>query len=147
MFAIVVQRGRLFLRLYRFTFVVSDADTWRRWLLLALALFACLLPRENPINDIVAAVKRHVDNLVRHHRDLGARRKDRREMHQPMPEKKLVAGGSSSASTKRQKRPQPSFSESIRNAIPMCSAIRRSRPRGLWRCSRRVWYWGGREAC
>jgi hypothetical protein len=44
--------------------MLSDAGTWRRWLLLALAIFACLLPRENPINHIIAAVRRHVDNLV-----------------------------------------------------------------------------------
>lgn len=61
---LVIQRGWLFLRLYMFTYVLSEPNTWRRYLLLTLALLVCLLPRHNPLNHFTAAVRRHIDNLI-----------------------------------------------------------------------------------
>jgi hypothetical protein len=61
---LVIQRGWLFLRLYMFTFVLSEPGTWRRYLLLGLALIVCLLPRQNPLSDLMVAARRHVDNLI-----------------------------------------------------------------------------------
>ncbi|ETN46310.1 uncharacterized protein HMPREF1541_00494 [Cyphellophora europaea CBS 101466] len=61
---LVIQRGWLFLRLYMFMFVLSDPGTWRRYLLLALALLVCLLPRQNPLNQLMGAARRHIDNLI-----------------------------------------------------------------------------------
>lgn len=61
---LVIQRGWLFLRLYMFMFVLSEPGTWRRYLLLGLALIVCLLPRQNPLNHIMGAARRHIDNLI-----------------------------------------------------------------------------------
>ena len=63
-FAFIIQRGWLFLRLYMFMFVLSEPGTWRRYLLLFLAVIVCILPRRNPLNDAFAAARRHVDNLI-----------------------------------------------------------------------------------
>lgn len=63
-FGFIVQRGWLFLRLYMFMFVLSEPGTWRRWLLLIAAVIVCVLPRENPLNDALAAARRHLDNLI-----------------------------------------------------------------------------------
>lgn len=64
LFALVVQRGWLFLRLYMFMFVLSEPGTWRRYCLLAAAVIVCLLPRENPLNTLFAMGRRHLDNLI-----------------------------------------------------------------------------------
>ncbi len=64
LFALVVQRGWLFLRLYMFMFVLSEPGTWRRYCLLAAAVVVCLLPRENPLNTLFAMGRRHLDNLI-----------------------------------------------------------------------------------
>jgi hypothetical protein len=45
-------------------FVLSEPGTWRRYLLLALALIVCLLPRQNPLNHLMVAARRHIDNLI-----------------------------------------------------------------------------------
>jgi hypothetical protein len=63
-YAIVFQRIWLFLRLYMFIFVLSDQNTWRRYGLLLLAAIVCLMPRRNPLNNILAAGRRHLDNLI-----------------------------------------------------------------------------------
>ena len=62
--ALVVQRGWLFLRLYMFTFVLSEPGTWRRYCLLIIGVIVCLLPRQNPLNNFFAGARRHVDNLI-----------------------------------------------------------------------------------
>ena len=64
LYALVVQRGWLFLRLYMFIFVLSEPGTWRRYFLLAAAVIVCLLPRENPLNTLFAMGRRHLDNLI-----------------------------------------------------------------------------------
>ena len=61
---LVIQRGWLFLRLYMFMFVLSEPGTWRRYLLLGLALIVCLLPRQNPLSHLMVAARRHIDNLI-----------------------------------------------------------------------------------
>ena len=60
----VVQRGWLFLRLYMFIYVLSEPNTWRRWIMLFLAVFICLLPRRNPVVRLLRRARRHVDNLI-----------------------------------------------------------------------------------
>ena len=60
----ILQRGWLFIRLYMFILVFSDGNTWRRWILLALATLVCCLPRENPFQAALVTVRRHVDNLI-----------------------------------------------------------------------------------
>lgn len=62
--ALVVQRGWLFLRLYMFIFVLSESGSWQRYGLLLLAAVVCLLPRENPLNNIFVVARRHIDNLI-----------------------------------------------------------------------------------
>lgn len=64
MFAFLIQRGWLFLRLYMFMFFLSDPGTWRRWLFLTIAIVVCILPRNNPLNDALALARRHIDNLL-----------------------------------------------------------------------------------
>jgi hypothetical protein len=61
---LVIERGWLFLRLYMFTFMISERNTWLRHIFTALALFYCLLPRENPLQQIFTAIRRHVDSLI-----------------------------------------------------------------------------------
>jgi hypothetical protein len=63
-FHLILQRGWLFLRLYIFTFVLSESGTWRRWFLLAVAVIVCLLPRENPLRDLTNRMRAHIDGLV-----------------------------------------------------------------------------------
>jgi hypothetical protein len=63
-FHLILQRGWLFLRLYIFTFVLSEPGTWRRWSLLAMAVIVCLLPRENPLRDLTNRLRAHIDGLV-----------------------------------------------------------------------------------
>jgi hypothetical protein len=62
--AFVLRRGWLFLRLYMFIYVLSEPATWRRYLLLTLAAIFCMLPSENPLNQLFAAARRHIDNLI-----------------------------------------------------------------------------------
>lgn len=64
LFHLIVQRGWLFLRLYVFMFVLSEPGTWRRWILLAVAVIVCLLPRENPLRDLTNRVRAHIEGLV-----------------------------------------------------------------------------------
>ncbi len=64
LFHLIVQRGWLFLRLYIFMFVLSEPGTWRRWILLAVAVIACLLPRENPLRDLTNRVRAHIEGLI-----------------------------------------------------------------------------------
>ena len=63
-FHLVLQRGWLFVRLYIFMFVLSEPGTWRRWLLLTVAVIVCLLPRENPLRDLANRVRTHIDGLI-----------------------------------------------------------------------------------
>jgi hypothetical protein len=63
-FHLILQRSWLFLRLYIFTFVLSEPGTWRRWFLLAVAVIVCLLPRENPLRDLTNRIRAHIDGLV-----------------------------------------------------------------------------------
>lgn len=60
----IVGRGWLFLRLYVFTFFISEPNTWRRYFLLAVATFICMLPRENFLQRGMAQVRRHIDTLI-----------------------------------------------------------------------------------
>lgn len=64
LFGLIIQRGWLFLRLYMFTFVLSESGTWRRYLLLAMAVIVCLMPRENPFNQLFISLRRHIDNVI-----------------------------------------------------------------------------------
>lgn len=59
-----LQRGWLFMRLYMFIYVFSEAGTWRRTMLISIAVFVCLLPRQNPLTDAFNVVRRHFDNLI-----------------------------------------------------------------------------------
>ncbi|RMZ88506.1 hypothetical protein DV736_g4262, partial [Chaetothyriales sp. CBS 134916] len=63
-FAFVLRRGWLFMRLYMFMFFLSEAGTWRRYLLLLAAIIVCILPRQNPLNDAIGIVRRHLDRLI-----------------------------------------------------------------------------------
>ena len=60
----VLQRGWLFLRLYMFILVFSQANSWRRWLLLGLATLVCCLPRNNPFQTALVRARRHIDSLI-----------------------------------------------------------------------------------
>ena len=64
LFALIVQRGWLFLRLYMFMFVLSEPGTWRRYFLLFIAVLVCILPQRNPLNTAFGHVRRHVDRLI-----------------------------------------------------------------------------------
>lgn len=61
---LVIQRAWLFLRLYMFIFVLSESGTWRRTIMLGSAIFFCMLPRQNPLQDFLGAIRRHFDNLI-----------------------------------------------------------------------------------
>lgn len=61
---LVIQRAWLFLRLYMFIFVLSESGTWRRTIMLGSAIFFCMLPRQNPLQDFFGAIRRHFDNLI-----------------------------------------------------------------------------------
>lgn len=92
---LIIQRGWLFLRLYMFTYVLSEPNTWRRWLLLSLAVLVCLLPRENPLNRLLTAARRHVDNLI------GPPQPQARAQAQPQPR----AGAGGAANNNQQQQP------------------------------------------
>ncbi|EXJ94898.1 hypothetical protein A1O1_00016 [Capronia coronata CBS 617.96] len=64
LFAFLIQRGWLFLRLYLFMFVFSEPGTWKRWLLIVTAAIVCLQPRNGPFVRALAAARRHLDNLI-----------------------------------------------------------------------------------
>lgn len=64
LFAFLIQRGWLFLRLYLFMFVFSEAGTWKRWLMIILAAVICLQPRNGPLSRALTAARQHFDNLI-----------------------------------------------------------------------------------
>jgi hypothetical protein len=63
-FAFIINRGWLFLRLYLFMFVFSEPGTWKRWVMIIAAAIVCLQPRNGPISRLMTAARRHFDNLV-----------------------------------------------------------------------------------
>ncbi|KAJ9616892.1 hypothetical protein H2200_000612 [Cladophialophora chaetospira] len=63
-FAFLINRGWLFLRLYIFMFVFSEPGTWKRWLMIIAAAIVCLQPRDGPFTRLMTAARRHFDNLV-----------------------------------------------------------------------------------
>ena len=64
LFAFIISRGWLFLRLYLFMFVFSEPGTWKRWIMIFLAALVCLQPRDGPFQRLMTAARRHFDNLV-----------------------------------------------------------------------------------
>ncbi|KIW81643.1 hypothetical protein Z517_04669 [Fonsecaea pedrosoi CBS 271.37] len=64
LFAFIIQRGWLFLRLYLFMFVFSEPGTWKRWFMILVAAFICLQPPDGPLTHLLAAARRHLDNLI-----------------------------------------------------------------------------------
>ncbi|KIW34614.1 hypothetical protein, variant [Cladophialophora immunda] len=64
LFAFIINRGWLFLRLYLFMFVFSEPGTWKRWLMIFAAAVICLQPRDGPLTRLLAAARRHLDNLI-----------------------------------------------------------------------------------
>ncbi len=64
LFAFLINRGWLFLRLYMFIFVFSEPGTWKRWSMIAGAMILCLQPRDGPFTRLLTAARRHFDNLV-----------------------------------------------------------------------------------
>ena len=64
LFAFMINRGWLFLRLYLFMFVFSEPGTWKRWLMIIAAAVICLQPRNGPVTRLMTAARRHFDNLV-----------------------------------------------------------------------------------
>jgi hypothetical protein len=64
LFAFLIQRGWLFLRLYLFMFVFSEPGTWKRWLMIILAAVICLQPRNGPLTRALTAARQHFDNLI-----------------------------------------------------------------------------------
>jgi hypothetical protein len=64
LFAFIINRGWLFLRLYLFMFVFSEPGTWKRWLMIVAAAIICLQPRNGPFTRLMTAARGHFDNLV-----------------------------------------------------------------------------------
>jgi hypothetical protein len=64
MFGFIMQRGWLFLRLYLFMLVFSDANTWKRWLMMIVAAFVCAQPRNGWVSQAITAARRRFDNLI-----------------------------------------------------------------------------------
>ncbi|OAP65129.1 hypothetical protein AYL99_01101 [Fonsecaea erecta] len=64
LFAFIINRGWLFLRLYLFMFVFSEPGTWKRWIMIFVAAVVCLQPRDGPLTRLLAAARRHLDNLI-----------------------------------------------------------------------------------
>jgi hypothetical protein len=60
----IVGRGWLFMRLYVFTYFISEPNTWRRYLLLSLITIVVFLPRDNLLQRGIVQVRRHVDILI-----------------------------------------------------------------------------------
>ena len=60
----IVGRGWLFLRMYVFTFFISEPNTWTRYALLAIATLICMLPRDNFLRRGMVQVRRHIDALI-----------------------------------------------------------------------------------
>jgi hypothetical protein len=50
--------------MYVFTFFISEPSSWRRYILLAVATFICMLPRENFLQQIMTQIRRHIDTLI-----------------------------------------------------------------------------------
>lgn len=63
-FNFIVGRGWLFLRMYVFTFFISEANTWRRYALLAVATLICMLPRDNFLQRVMTQIRTHIDTLI-----------------------------------------------------------------------------------
>lgn len=63
-FAFLVQRGWLFMRLYLFLFVFSESGTWKRWIMILVAAIICLQPRDGPFTRAMTVARRHLDNLI-----------------------------------------------------------------------------------
>ncbi|EXJ90135.1 hypothetical protein A1O3_03204 [Capronia epimyces CBS 606.96] len=64
LFAFLIRRGWLFLRLYLFMFVFSEPGTWKRWALIVIAAVVCLQPRNGPHARALTAARHHLDNLI-----------------------------------------------------------------------------------
>ncbi|KEF53167.1 uncharacterized protein A1O9_10615 [Exophiala aquamarina CBS 119918] len=64
LFAFLIQRGWLFLRLYLFMFIFSEPGTWKRWLMIVLAAVICLQPRDGPLTRALTAARQYFDNLI-----------------------------------------------------------------------------------
>ena len=63
-FNFIIGRAWLFLRMYVFTFFISEPGTLRRYLLLVVATLICILPRDNVLQQFVTQVRRHIDTLI-----------------------------------------------------------------------------------
>jgi hypothetical protein len=50
--------------MYVFTIFISDPSTWRRYFLLAVATFICMLPRDNFLQRVMTQIRRHIDTLI-----------------------------------------------------------------------------------
>lgn len=50
--------------MYVFTFFMSEPNTWRRYFLLVIATFICMLPRDNFLQRVMAQIRRHIDTLI-----------------------------------------------------------------------------------
>jgi len=64
LFAFLIQRSWLFLRLYLFMFIFSEPGTWKRWLMILAAAVVCLQPRNGPLTRALTAARQHFDNLI-----------------------------------------------------------------------------------
>jgi hypothetical protein len=63
-FNFIIGRAWLFLRMYVFTFFISEPGTLRRYLLLVVATLICILPRDNVLQQFATQVRRHIDTLI-----------------------------------------------------------------------------------
>lgn len=64
MFGLIIQRGWLFLRMYLFMSIFSDQGSWKHWLMIVLAVFICLQPRDGPLTRALTAARQYFDNLI-----------------------------------------------------------------------------------
>ena len=60
----VIRRAWIFVRFYLLALFFSEYGSWRRWILLMIAVIACLLPETTLFRDIGQRVQRHIENLV-----------------------------------------------------------------------------------
>ncbi|KAK6387180.1 hypothetical protein LTS17_000446 [Exophiala oligosperma] len=122
-FAFLIQRGWLFLRLYLFMFVFSEPGTWKRWAMIIIAVVVCLQPQNGPFVRGMQAARRHLDNLI--------------GPQAPQPQLDGAAQGQGANAT-IQGAPRPA---NIRGAVQMTPEEaaarllreRRGRNRGIWR--------------
>lgn len=63
-FNLIIGRAWLFLRMYVFTFFISEPGSLRRYLLLVVATLICILPRDNILQQFITQVRRHIDTLI-----------------------------------------------------------------------------------